>query len=71
MSSDLKKKLENIDTEYQTMVYQLIAYEQAYDDTTAEEAITYLKQKMDDLQEEMWANRAVHAALTHRLGDKV
>ena len=71
MSVDLKTKLANIETEYTNMVYQMISYEQAYDDTTAEEPLTYLKQKMDDLQEEMWANRAVKAALTHKMDQKV
>lgn len=71
MSLDLSKKLENIETEYQNQIYQMMAYEQAYDDTTAEEALTYLKHKMDDLQEEMWANRAVKAAITHKMDQKI
>ena len=71
MSSDLKTKLENINTQYQNMCYQMIALEQAYDDTTAEEALTYLKHKIQDLEGEMFANRAVFAAINHRLDQKV
>ena len=54
MSVDLKTKLANIDTEYQTLCYRLMAYEQAYDDISAEEPMSYIKQKMDEIQE-MWA----------------
>ena len=71
MSVDLKTKLANIDTEYQTLCYRLMAYEQAYDDIAAEEPMSYIKQKMDEIQEEMWANRAVKAALDHRMDQKV
>ena len=71
MSVDLKTKLANIDTEYQTLCYRLMAYEQAYDDISAEEPMSYIKQKMDEIQEEMWANRAVKAALDHRMDQKV
>lgn len=71
MSLDLRTKLENIETLYSNMCYEMVALEEAYDDTTAEEALTYLKHKIQDLEGEMFANRAVKAALTHRLEQKV
>ena len=39
--------------------------------SSAEEPMSYIKQKMDEIQEEMWANRAVKAALDHRMDQKV
>ena len=38
MSVDLKTKLANIDTEYQTLCYRFMAYEQAYDDIISRRA---------------------------------
>lgn len=70
-SIDLKTKLANLEQERINLCHQMIAMEDYYDDAKTEEDRQFAKDNIENINDQLFANSAVIAALNHRLDQKV